>query len=66
MSAVTRQLENMTQRASSLTDNLDEIRGNNNKLMMKSNILNTLITNKDSQIDDYQTQMQTMELKLED
>lgn len=63
---IQRQLESVTQRADNLTSNLDEIRSNNNKLIMKSNLLNKLITDKDAKIDDLHNQLQNMELKMED
>jgi len=66
MNAIQRQLDSMTNKADSLTSNLVEIRGNNNKLIMKSNILNKLITDKDTKIDDLQEKMQNMELIMHD
>lgn len=66
MNAIQRQLESMTNKADGLTANLEEIRGNNNKLIMKSNILNKMLTDKDTKMDEVQTQMQNMELKMDD
>lgn len=66
MNAIQRQLESMTNKADGLASNLEEIRGNNNKLIMKSNILNKTLTDKDTKMDELQTQMQNMELKMED
>jgi len=66
MNAIQRQLESMTTKADGLASNLEEIRGNNNKLIMKSNILNKLLTEKDSKIDELQTTNQNMELKMDD
>lgn len=66
MNAIQRQLESMTNKADGLASNLEEIRGNNNKLIMKSNILNKTLTDKDTKMDELQTQMQIMELKMED
>lgn len=66
MNAIQRQLESMTNKADGLTANLEEIRGNNNKLIMKSNILNKMLTDKDTKMDEVQTHMQNMELKMDD